>query len=101
MRKKNRGARGFLLFNPVSNSAKPGNLLQSPFRSWLILLKSSSANLQQKGILLKKRPSWAVSGRVTAYQAVRRIACLVDNEMIIYYYSYQKLLKIIQRNKYK
>jgi hypothetical protein len=49
MRKKNRGARGFLLFSPVSNSAKPGNLLQSPFRSWLILLKSSSANLQQKG----------------------------------------------------
>jgi hypothetical protein len=85
MRKKNRRARGFFLSSPVSNSAKPKNPLQSPFSSRLILLKVPSANLQQKGLLLKKRPCWAVSGRVTAYQAVGRIASLVDNEIIIYY----------------
>jgi hypothetical protein len=49
MRKKNRGARGFLLFSPVSNSAKPANPLQSLILSRLILLKAVSANLQQKG----------------------------------------------------
>jgi hypothetical protein len=48
MRKKIRGARAFLLFNPVSNSAKPGNLLQYTFFLGFILLKAGSANLQQK-----------------------------------------------------
>jgi len=61
MRKKNRRARGFFLSSPVSNSAKPKNPLQSPFSSRLILLKVPSANLQQKGLLLKKK---AVLGRL-------------------------------------
>ena len=52
MRKKIRGARGFFLFNPFRNSAKPKNLPQLSPLSWFILLKLFSANLQQKGVLL-------------------------------------------------
>lgn len=68
MRKKNRGARGFLLFNPVSNSAKPGNLLQSLFRSWLILLKFFSAKgafAEKKAVLGRLAPCYGIPSRET------------------------------------
>jgi len=56
--KKNRGARGFLPFHPVSNSAKPRNVKQAPPLSWFILLKTCSAKYPQKGLLLiNPRPS--------------------------------------------